>query len=312
MQTIEAPPAEAQPESDLQAKRRPSRTRRIAMRLRRAMVKVHRWLALVLFAWFIVISITGAWLVVHHAVESWIHPDRYTATEGDVGAQAALDAGATALPEGRVRLRAHRAAQRARRVPRLWRDPPARRVPRDRLPELRDRVRGSRHRRRERGAEGRRRRHALAVPRARVPVAGPRAVRCLRPGDGLVSPERRRPRAGGCQGRGVRRAARRHGHDRLVLARLHRGPAHGLLPLVLARRAALGNGPRGEARARALRLPPVAAPGGGSRVLGAPARRRVHRRRLRLPEHEQVVRERHARPARLRSVGTGRGAGAGS
>ena len=99
MQTIEAPPAEAQPEGDPKAKRRPSRARRIAMRPRRAMVKVHRWLALILFAWFIVISITGAWLVVHHAVESWIHPDRYTATDGDVGAQAALDAGATALPE---------------------------------------------------------------------------------------------------------------------------------------------------------------------------------------------------------------------
>ena len=65
-----------------------------------------------------------------------------------------------------------------------------------------------------------------------------------------------------------------------------------------------------QARTRALRLPPVAAPGGGPRVLGAAADRRVHRRRLRLPEHEQVVRERHPGPARLRPVGAGGGAGA--
>ena len=59
------------------------------------------------------------------------------------------------------------------------------------------------------------------------------AVRCLRPGDRLVPPERRRPRAGRRQGRGLRRAARRHGHDRVVLARVL-WVAVGLSPIVLA------------------------------------------------------------------------------
>ena len=103
MQTIEAPPAEAQPEGDPKAKRRPSRTRRIAMRPRRAIVKVHRWLALVLFAWFIVISITGASLVVHHAVETaGASTPTATPPPTESGVPAALDAGATPLRRGRV------------------------------------------------------------------------------------------------------------------------------------------------------------------------------------------------------------------
>ncbi len=69
--------------------------RRIAMRPRRVLVRVHRWLSLALLAWLVVISITGAWLVVHDSVESWIHSDRYATTPGDVGLQAATDAALT-------------------------------------------------------------------------------------------------------------------------------------------------------------------------------------------------------------------------
>src|SRR4051812_82118 len=68
---------------------RPRRIRRLAMRPRRAIARVHRWLSFALMAWLIVIGLTGAWLVVHDAVESWIHSDRYTTTPGDVGMQAA-------------------------------------------------------------------------------------------------------------------------------------------------------------------------------------------------------------------------------
>jgi uncharacterized iron-regulated membrane protein len=65
---------------------------RVAMRPRRIIVKAHRWLSIVLLAWLVVISVTGAWLAVHHSVESWIHADRYSTTPGDIGLQAATDA----------------------------------------------------------------------------------------------------------------------------------------------------------------------------------------------------------------------------
>lgn len=77
-----------------------SRARRWAMRPRRAIVKVHRWLALALTLWVIVIGITGAWLVSHDAFESWMHRDRYDHTAGDVGADEAFEAGLAAFPDG--------------------------------------------------------------------------------------------------------------------------------------------------------------------------------------------------------------------
>ena len=78
---------------------RTSRTRRAAMRPRRLLVRVHRWLSIGLFLWIVIVATTGAWLVVHDAVESWINPDRYAATGGDIGAQAAVDAATAELPE---------------------------------------------------------------------------------------------------------------------------------------------------------------------------------------------------------------------
>jgi uncharacterized iron-regulated membrane protein len=74
--------------------------RRVAMRPRRVVVTVHRWLSMALMAWLVVISITGAWLVVSDSVESRLHSERYAASEGDVGIQAAVDAALTATPDG--------------------------------------------------------------------------------------------------------------------------------------------------------------------------------------------------------------------
>jgi uncharacterized iron-regulated membrane protein len=49
-------------------------------------------------AWVIVVGVTGAWLVGHDAIESWLDGDRYQATPGDVGPQAATDAALEAFP----------------------------------------------------------------------------------------------------------------------------------------------------------------------------------------------------------------------
>jgi uncharacterized iron-regulated membrane protein len=64
------------------------------------MVKVHRWLAIGLMAWLVVIALTGAWLVEDRQLDAWLHPERFEHTDGDVGPAAAVDAGAAALPEG--------------------------------------------------------------------------------------------------------------------------------------------------------------------------------------------------------------------
>jgi uncharacterized iron-regulated membrane protein len=72
---------------------------RVMMRPRRALVRVHRWLALGLLAWVAVISVTGAWLVFNDAFESRLHPDRYDAGRGDRGPAAAIATVEDALPE---------------------------------------------------------------------------------------------------------------------------------------------------------------------------------------------------------------------
>ncbi len=95
----EASEATAETEEDPGTGRRRSRVRAVAMRPRRTLVKVHRWLAIALMAWLVVISLTGAWLVSSDAIESWFHGDRYTSTSGDVGPQAALDAARATLPD---------------------------------------------------------------------------------------------------------------------------------------------------------------------------------------------------------------------
>ena len=78
---------------------RPGRVRRLFMRPRRVLVKVHRWLGIGLFAWIVVVGLTGAWLAVHHEVESWLDPGRYETTGGDLGPEAAVAAAREALPD---------------------------------------------------------------------------------------------------------------------------------------------------------------------------------------------------------------------
>jgi uncharacterized iron-regulated membrane protein len=68
------------------------------MRPRRTLVLVHRWLSLALLAWVVIVSLSGAYLVMHDGIEAVLHPGRYQSTEGDVGPQAAADAAATAMP----------------------------------------------------------------------------------------------------------------------------------------------------------------------------------------------------------------------
>ena len=79
VEELEAQFAEAPPPKPTSSKR-PSRFRKVAMRPRRALVLVHRWLALVLVVWVIIVGATGAWLAGHDAIESWFDGDRYRAT----------------------------------------------------------------------------------------------------------------------------------------------------------------------------------------------------------------------------------------
>jgi uncharacterized iron-regulated membrane protein len=70
--------------------------RRSAMRVRKPIVQIHRWLAIGLLAWLVVISVTGAWIAQRHAIDSWLHGDRYESSAGDVGAAAAVEAATAA------------------------------------------------------------------------------------------------------------------------------------------------------------------------------------------------------------------------
>jgi uncharacterized iron-regulated membrane protein len=69
------------------------------MRPRRVLVKSHRWLAIGLMAWLVVIGLTGAWLVEQHQLEAWLHPSRFDATAGDVGPRRAIDAATRTQPK---------------------------------------------------------------------------------------------------------------------------------------------------------------------------------------------------------------------
>jgi uncharacterized iron-regulated membrane protein len=73
--------------------------RLVFMRPRRLLVKVHRWLSFVLLAWLVVVSVSGGWLAVDDSVSSWFNGDRYRASTGDVGPDAAMAAAADALPD---------------------------------------------------------------------------------------------------------------------------------------------------------------------------------------------------------------------
>jgi uncharacterized iron-regulated membrane protein len=79
--------------------RKGGRTRPVFMRPRKALVKVHRWLSLALMVWIVIVAITGAWLVESNQFEAWLHPGRFDAGSGDVGAQRAVTGAEAAMPE---------------------------------------------------------------------------------------------------------------------------------------------------------------------------------------------------------------------
>ena len=83
-------------------RRRGSRTRRIALRPRRLLVRVHRWLSIGLSLWFVVVGITGLTLVFDNELNRWFRPDLYEANPGDATLADAIDAAAREYPDGLV------------------------------------------------------------------------------------------------------------------------------------------------------------------------------------------------------------------
>ena len=88
-----------EPRLGIRARRR-ALTRKVMMRPRKLLVKLHRWLGIGLFAWLVIVSITGSWLVIHDAGESIVHPDRYDTSPGDVGVDKAFESAEKAMGEG--------------------------------------------------------------------------------------------------------------------------------------------------------------------------------------------------------------------
>ncbi len=69
---VDVDEATAETELDPGTRRRRSPVRAVAMRPRRTLVKVHRWMAIGLMAWLVVISLTGAWLVSSDAIDELV------------------------------------------------------------------------------------------------------------------------------------------------------------------------------------------------------------------------------------------------
>ncbi len=189
---------------ELRPSPRPSRLRRVAMRPRRVIVKLHRWLALGLFAWLIIVSFTGAWLVVHDSIESVLHSDRFRSTSGDVGPQAAFEAAQASLP-AEATVYGLTTPRNGRGVYQVYAElyPPTiddevtttsehrpARVPHG----VRRPGNGRGERRPRRGG----RLLVVALPGAHVPLAGLRPVRRVRSRRRMVSQGRRWWRAGRC------------------------------------------------------------------------------------------------------------------
>lgn len=85
------------------ASARAARRQPIAMRPRRQLLKLHRWIGLVLVAWALLQGLTGATLTFADQLNAWSRPELYERSEGDVGPDAALAAAREVVPEdGRV------------------------------------------------------------------------------------------------------------------------------------------------------------------------------------------------------------------
>ena len=241
--------------------RRPtSRIRRIAMRPRRVLVKAHRWLAVGLMAWLVVVALTGAWLVESHQLDAWLHPGRFDVSAGDVGSGRGDRGGGSGDARLRPRLR-RSPCRRTDAASTRWASRPSTTAA-------------------AKGLDPTYTYHTVFVDPGSGEVNGIADDEAgftwwLYRGHmylwqdhgifGVFDPEsgwcravgRRRTRRR--QGRRVRRDPRRHGHGRLVRCRVHRRLVHRLLPLVLAGGEALGQRVARAARARAVHVQHVAA-----------------------------------------------------
>ena len=74
------------------------RFRRVLFGQRKAGYQVHKWLSLVLMAWIVLESVTGAALVFAPEIDRWWNSEAHRVTDGDVGMDAAIDAARDARP----------------------------------------------------------------------------------------------------------------------------------------------------------------------------------------------------------------------
>ena len=312
---LTATTSEATPKPAAPAPRR-RRVRAVFMRPRRAIVKVHRWTSIALFAWVVIVSLTGAWLVFHHAFESWLDPATATTRRaGDIGPQAATDAAIEALPEATPSLYVLTMPRNGRGVYQVLRRGAAVEgapEPAEGEEPLHEHVtyfvdpgsgdgQRSRRRRRRPGV-------VVAVPRAHVPVAGLGLVRrrsTPRPAGAAPTPtasSRAASRASSatcsptawtwsagcrCCSSSCCSPASTSGTGRACAGGRRRSS-------IKRGRGAFAFNMSMHKVDRLRRVDPA-------------ARRRLHRHGLRLPQPEHVVRERHAGAARLLPVDAARG-----
>lgn len=99
--------AEDRPRAEKAAKASPKKRRTpIAMRPRKQLLKVHRWVGLVLVVWALLQGLTGAVMTFGDQINAWSRPELYDRTgdaDDDIGPDAAFAAAQAAAPEdGRV------------------------------------------------------------------------------------------------------------------------------------------------------------------------------------------------------------------
>lgn len=75
-----------------------NRSRATARKPRRLLVRIHRWLSLVLGLWIALMAVTGCILLIDDEIIAWTHPELFRASAGDLGVQAAVDTAAAAYP----------------------------------------------------------------------------------------------------------------------------------------------------------------------------------------------------------------------
>jgi uncharacterized iron-regulated membrane protein len=77
---------------------RRSRTRRVALRPRRLLVRVHRWLSIGLTVWFVVVAATGLTLIFADRLNHVFRPELYRSSSGDAPLADAIRAAERAVP----------------------------------------------------------------------------------------------------------------------------------------------------------------------------------------------------------------------